>query len=156
MIRLVRGKQNRVVVDVKSSIDISGFSAYLAIGSALKQISALTKGKTTIELSAAETDAIENGEPYGTFAICNAEGKIYMLMLPQFQVVDEDGRLPIAGYQTLPVTIVSTTVGLSSTGGDTPSGDYVRKSDFDGIEDANPSINSCQSTINEMLEGIRK
>jgi len=151
MIVLKSGVGNIVNVAIENTIDISGFSATLSIGSLTKTIADLAAKSAEFVFSAEEVDAVGAENFYGVLQIQNADNELYLEMRPQFHIIDSEGDSTDSWLQTLYIIVVGD-FSVMRTGG-VPK-DIVRKSDFEGIGEAKGSVHSCQKTINEILECV--
>lgn len=155
MTKLVKGQDNVIPVRVTSLIDYTGFSATLEIKGASKNISNLKSPEAKVVFLASEI-ASYGESTFGYMTIRDAQGEQHMKMMIQFKVVDSLSEA--LGFQTISVVIVSKfdyNWNGGGGGGDVPE-DVVRKSDFIGIVPAKPTINSCQSTVNSILEAVNQ
>ena len=112
MVVLTKGKESSVTVLVESSINLTGFSAVLTVGTVTKTISQLKVGRTKILFSSGETAGMKLGNSYGNFIVKDGNGNQHMAVYPVFQVSGTEPRYP----QTLDITVVGRFKSVSSGG----------------------------------------
>lgn len=149
MVKLIKGQDNVIPVRVTSLMDYSGYSAALEINGTTKKIENIKSKNVSITFTSDEIDEYGNNI-LGYLTIFDGSGKLHMKMLIQFKVVDTAGDA--LGFQKISVVIVSSFNYNWSGGGG--GRDVVRKSDFADIEQAKASINSCQKTVNAILDAV--
>jgi len=153
MIKLIKGQDNVIPIRVTSLMDYSGYSATLEINGTTKEIGDIKSKNVSITFTSDEIDEYGNNI-LGYLTIFDGSGKLHMKMLIQFKVVDTAGDA--LGFQKISIVIVSSfnyNWSEGGGGGDVPA-DVVRKSDFAGIPEAQASINSCKTTVNEILKAV--
>lgn len=150
MVKLVRNRDNRVPVKVTSYLDYDGFSASLEVEGLTKTVTNLKTANAKIEFTADEVDALGDFV-LGHLTVYDKNGDEFIKMLVQIKVVDTEGDA--VGFQAFRMALVSVKA-YTYSGGSVNDPDIVRRSDFEGLEKAKPSINSCQDTINSIVDTI--
>lgn len=127
MVLLRENETNTVRICVDASIDVAGFSLVLAACGVIRTIADISAASLSVSYSADEVARTSSSVTYGTLIVYDAEGAEYMKVLPRFRRTAAD----FVGDQTIYLTIASTReAGGGSSGGDTPSGDYVTPSEL--------------------------
>lgn len=149
MIILEEGKQNSIWIKVNASIDISGFSLVLAACGTMKTISDLTAKNLKVEFTEQEVAKTSEDGTYGTLIVYDGDGKEYITIVPLFKRVPASEASKTIGFQTIYLTIASTKEASSgSSGGDTPTGDYVTK------DELNSAISRAKKYTDDSIDDI--
>lgn len=122
MVLLRENQTNTVRICVDASIDVAGFSLKLAACGVVRTIADISLGNLSISYSAEEVAKTSRAGVLGMLIVYDAQGQEYMKAAPEFRRTSAN----FVGDQTIYLTIVSNReAGGGSSGGDTPSGDYV-------------------------------
>ena len=152
MVKLVRNRDNRIPVKVTSFLNYDGYSASLEVEGLTKTVSNLKSPNAKIVFTEAEVDALDDFV-LGHLTVLDKEGKEHEKMLIQIKVVDSEADA--IGFQALRMALVSIKAFTYSGGGGSYGPDVVRRSDFAGVDGAKPSINSCQDTVNNVIDILK-
>ena len=159
MIRFIEGQTTEVKVSVASSIDTGGFTVSILIGGSEKSIASIEDGKSyLIDFDSSDIEGIPYEPSLGVVTVLDANGDLYQKMMVDVKKDKADGNLPGAMSNILPIVLAANWVGAGSGGGGGDSPDlsnYVKRSDFKGIDAPDNSINENNQAIRDMLDAAK-
>lgn len=151
MVYFIGQQANDLIVQFESAIDLEGFTLTFTSGDVEKNEVVPENGKVVVSLTAEETATV-GSQKYGYLELKDSEGTVYLKFRPDIRILDENGTSVVEGGGNRLDLAVAQFPNIPPAGG---GEDYVKHSDFDGIEDPAQSTRSCQNSIIQMLDAVR-